>query len=150
MRKSGASSAPLSRHVRGMSDESDRGCLMNRIGDDFLTGEKTVSVGRSRRRFARRHATVHGRTHHKIPAGAGESLRGDSAFSQSDSFAPSLPRPPPSTSSTPGVTPAVEVLEVEGGYLEVPGQSPPHFVACPTCTFHNRERCSACGVALFE
>ena len=91
MRKFGASSAPLSRHVWGMSDESDRGCLMNRIGDDFLTGEKTVSVGRSRRRFARRHATVHGQTHHKIAAGAGERLRGDSASGQSDSFTPFPP-----------------------------------------------------------
>ena len=39
------------------------------------------------------------------------------------------------------------------GYLEVPGQSPPPFVACPTCAFHNKlteERCSACGMGLFE
>ena len=38
-------------------------------------------------------------------------------------------------------------------YLEVPGQSPPPFVACPTCAFHNKlteERCSACGMGLFE
>ena len=39
------------------------------------------------------------------------------------------------------------------GYLEVPKQSPPPFVGCPTCAFHNKlteERCSACGMALFE
>ena len=39
------------------------------------------------------------------------------------------------------------------GYLEVPGQSPPPFVACPTYAFHNKlteERCSACGMGLFE
>ena len=39
------------------------------------------------------------------------------------------------------------------GYLEVPGQSPPPFVACRTCAFHNKlkeEWCSACGMGLFE
>ena len=38
-------------------------------------------------------------------------------------------------------------------YLEVPEQSSPPFVACPTCAVHNKlteERCSACGMALFE
>ena len=39
------------------------------------------------------------------------------------------------------------------GYLKVRGHSPPPFVACPTCAFHNKlaeERCSACGMRLFE
>ena len=39
------------------------------------------------------------------------------------------------------------------GYLGARGQSLPPFVAFPTCPFHNKlteERCSACGMALFE
>ena len=64
---------------------------MNRIGDDLLTGEKNVSVGRSRRRCARRFPTDRGRVYHEIAAGAGERLRGDGAISQADSFAPFPP-----------------------------------------------------------
>ncbi|CAM9986673.1 unnamed protein product [Ascophyllum nodosum] len=90
----------------------------------------------------------------RSPPGPERGFAGTALSASRIVLPPCILRPPPSTSSsTLGVTPAVEVLEVEGGYLEVPGQSPPPFVACPTCIFHNRlteERCSACRVALFE
>ena len=90
----------------------------------------------------------------RSPPGPERGFAGTALSASPLALPPYILRPPPSrSSSTLGVTPAVEVLEVEGGYLEVPDLSPPPFVACPTCTFHDRlteERCSACGVALFE
>lgn len=63
------------------------------------------------------------------------------------------PPPSPNRLPTPGSSSVVDLVEVEGGYMEIPKQGHTPFVACPTCTCHNElteERCSVCGVALFE
>ena len=47
---------------------------------------------------------------------------------------------------------ALEVVMFTWDTWRSPGQSPPPFVACLTCDFHNKlteERCSACGMGLF-